>query len=79
MKPIYNKIAKTLKEENAEGKIAFVDTTKEAQLGQRFKIKSFPTVKYFKDGKFAWEYSEREEEKILEFMRKFGLIYLKIH
>lgn len=70
MKPIYNNVAKTLKEENAEGIIAFVDTTVEKELGERFKIKGFPTVKYFENGEEAWDYSERDEKKILEFMRK---------
>lgn len=47
MKPIFNSVAKTLKEENEKGVIAFVDTTKETKLGERFKIKGFPTIKYF--------------------------------
>jgi hypothetical protein len=70
MKPIMNKIAKTLKEENSENIIAFVDATKEKALGDRFKVKGFPTVKFFQDGEYAWDYNERDEKKILEFMRK---------
>jgi hypothetical protein len=48
MKPIFNRVAKTLKEENENSVIAFVDCTKETKLNSRFKIKGFPTVKYFK-------------------------------
>lgn len=69
MKPIFNNVAKQLKEENHEGVIAFVDTTVEQELGTRFKIKGFPTIKYFQNGEFAYDYSERDEKKILEFMR----------
>lgn len=47
MKPVYNKVAKTLKDENEKGIIAFVDATKERKLAERFKIKGFPTIKYF--------------------------------
>lgn len=47
MKPIFNRVAKQLKEENEKGIIAFVDATKERKLAERFKIKGFPTVKYF--------------------------------
>lgn len=92
MKPIFNRVAKTLKEENENSVIAFVDCTKETKLNSRFKIKGFPTVKYFKvcfflffpiknafflieknsqDGQFAWDYNERKEEKILEFLKKY--------
>lgn len=70
MKPVFNKVAKTLKEENSKSVIAFVDATKETKLGARFKVKGYPTVKFFKDGKYAWDYDERAEDKILEFMRK---------
>ena len=70
MKPTLNKVAKTLKEENSNTIIAFIDATKEQALGQRFKVKGYPTVKFFKDGEFAWDYSERDEAKILEYLRK---------
>jgi len=69
MKPVLNNVAKRLKEENESGIIAFVDATQEKKLGERFKIKGFPTIKYFKDGKVAWDYTERNEEKIYEFMK----------
>lgn len=70
MKPVLNNVAKTLKEENSNTIIAFVDATKEQALGQRFKVKGYPTVKFFKDGQFAWDYNERDEAKILEYLRK---------
>lgn len=70
MKPIFNRVAKQLEEENSKNKIVFVDATKETKLGQRFKVKGYPTIKFFKNGKVAWDYNERDEAKILEFMRK---------
>jgi hypothetical protein len=70
MKPIYNKVAKQLIEEGSENVIAFVDAIENPKVSERFKIRGFPTVKYFMDGKFGWDFSERDETKILEFMRK---------
>ncbi|XP_060077241.1 protein disulfide-isomerase A5-like [Ylistrum balloti] len=69
MKPDYAKAAETLKEENIEGILAAVDATKEKTVGDQFSIKGFPTVKYFKDGEFAFDVNERTEEKIVEFMK----------
>ena len=69
MKPVFNSVARQLRAEEAEGVIAFVDTTAEQALGERFKIKGFPTVKYFASGEYAFDYSERDEAKILAFMR----------
>lgn len=70
MKPIYGRVARKLREEGSENMIAFVDATESPKLAQKFKVKGYPTVKFFKDGKFAWDYDERDENKILEFMRK---------
>ena len=76
MKPIFNNVARTLKEEKSENIIAFVDATQEKSLGDRFKVKGFPTIKFFQDGEFAWDYSERDEQKILAFMRKYGIFLI---
>jgi thiol-disulfide isomerase/thioredoxin len=56
MKPVFNRVAKQLMEEDSENKIAFVDATKETKLGERFKVKGYPTIKMFKDGKVAFDY-----------------------
>lgn len=51
------------------GKLAAVDTTKETKLGTEFSIKGYPTIKYFRDGEFAFDVSSaREKDKIVEFM-----------
>lgn len=49
--------------------MAAVDATKEKKLGSEFGVKGYPTLKYFKDGEFAFDVSSlREKEKIVEFM-----------
>lgn len=46
-----------------------MDTTKETKLSSEFSIKGYPTIKYFKDGEFAFDVSSaREKDKIIEFM-----------
>jgi protein disulfide-isomerase/protein disulfide isomerase family A protein 5 len=52
------------------GALAAVDATKEGALGKRFGVKGYPTVKYFKDGEFAWDTpSLREASKITAYMK----------
>jgi len=68
-KPHFVSAAKKLAERNLEGKLAAVDCTKQQQLSKRFGIKGFPTIKYFKDGEFAFDAGDaREEASILKFM-----------
>ncbi|XP_058964969.2 probable protein disulfide-isomerase A4 [Pocillopora verrucosa] len=69
MKPEYTDAAKTMKEEEVPGVIAAVDATKETAVGKRFKIEGYPTVKYFKDGEFAFDVNERTADKIVAFMK----------
>ncbi|XP_038058107.1 protein disulfide-isomerase A5-like [Patiria miniata] len=69
MKPEYTDSAQQLTEEGLSGVLAAVDATKEKAVAQRFEIKGFPTLKYFKSGEFAWDLNERTGEKIQEFMR----------
>ncbi|KAF4532478.1 hypothetical protein B566_EDAN003054 [Ephemera danica] len=52
------------------GKLAAVDTTKETALGTRFSIKGYPTVKYFKDGAFAFDANVRDADRIVAFMQE---------
>lgn len=73
MKPVLNKVAERLTTESKEAsnnKIAFVDCTKATALAQRFGVKGYPTVKYFRDGKFAWDYTERDEQKIVDYLKQ---------
>nr|XP_027210450.1 protein disulfide-isomerase A5-like [Penaeus vannamei] len=69
MKPEYTAAATVLKEKGIPGKLAAVDATKETKLGAEFSVKGYPTIKYFKDGEYAFDVSSaREKDKIIEFM-----------
>jgi protein disulfide-isomerase-like protein len=69
LKPEYVTAAATMKEEEVNGILAAVDATKEKKLGERFTIKGYPTVKYFRDGVEAWDINVRTGDKVVEFMK----------
>ncbi|XP_052091657.1 protein disulfide-isomerase A5-like [Mytilus californianus] len=69
MKPEYTETASKMKEQNIVGTLAAVDATQHKTVSDRYKIQGFPTVKYFKDGEFAFDLNERTGAKILEFMK----------
>lgn len=69
MKPEYQEAATALKDEGIDGILAAVDATKDKRLGEEYKIQGFPTVKYFRDGLFAFDFNERTADKIVEFMK----------
>uniref|UniRef100_A0A914UM83 Thioredoxin domain-containing protein n=1 Tax=Plectus sambesii TaxID=2011161 RepID=A0A914UM83_9BILA len=69
MKPDYVDVAAKLKaKEGATGVLAAVDATEHRALGTLYNVQGFPTIKYFKDGQFAWDFKERAADKIYEFM-----------
>ena len=46
-----------------------MDVTKNKKVGEEFSIKGFPTLKYFKDGEFAYDVSpHRVKDAIVQFM-----------
>lgn len=70
LKPEYEKAAATLKKEKIPGILAAVDVTKETNLAEKFNVRGFPTIKYFRDGAFAFDTPQlREQSKLVEFMR----------
>lgn len=69
MKPEYEKAALAMKERNVPGVLAALDATKESAIGERYKVKGYPTVKYFVNGEFKFDVNVREAEKIVDFMR----------
>ncbi|KAI0233262.1 Protein disulfide-isomerase A5 [Lamellibrachia satsuma] len=69
MKPEYTQAAEKMKEEGIEGKLAAVDATQHRKVAERFKVKGFPSVKYFKDGNLEFDFNERTLDKIIEFMK----------
>jgi protein disulfide-isomerase A1 len=76
--PEYEKAATALA---AHGlKIAKVDATEEEELGNRFGVRGFPTLKLFKNGAFSQDYSgARTADAIVEYMvKKSGPSYTKV-
>ncbi|XP_046580143.1 protein disulfide-isomerase A5-like [Haliotis rubra] len=69
MKPDYSEAAKEMKEGGISGTLAAVDATKSRKMAEEYKVQGFPTVKYFKDGQYAFDVNERTKEKIMEFMK----------
>lgn len=69
MKPEYEKAAVIMKEKKLAGILAALDATKESEVGQRFGVKGYPTVKYFSHGEFKFDVNVRDADKIVEFMK----------
>ncbi|KAK7092365.1 protein disulfide-isomerase A5-like [Littorina saxatilis] len=69
MKPDYQEAAQLLKDQGIEGIVAAVDATKHRKAAEEYKVKGFPTLKYFKDGEYAFDVNEREKDKIIDFMK----------
>merc|ERR1719427_86991 len=73
MKPQYSEAAKEINtEDKVAGKLAAVDCTGKSneKLCEKFGVRGYPTLKYFKDGKEALKYSAgRKTEDLIAFMK----------
>eukprot|EP00116_Pleurobrachia_bachei_P009750 sb/3470012/ len=70
MKPEFSAAAKLLEEQGIAGKLAAVDVTQNRPLGDKFSVKGFPTVIYFKDGNKTFEHPGlRKQGDIVSFMK----------
>jgi protein disulfide-isomerase A1 len=49
--PEYVKAAKSLKDAGSAIRLAKVDATEENELGERFQVRGYPTIKFFRSGK----------------------------
>lgn len=71
LKPEYEKAATQMKTENIKGILAAVDATKEQTLAKKFKVKGYPTIKYYNAGQERWDVPHlRDADKIVSFMKK---------
>eukprot|EP01038_Epipyxis_sp_PR26KG_P013201 gene13201-17689_t len=64
--PVFEKVATELK---GEINVAKIDVTANRDLGTRFEIKGFPTVKFFSKGKVYTFKGRRSEEEFIQFVR----------
>ena len=72
------KVAKILSQENII--IAKVDATKEKNLSNKYKIASYPTIKFFKENTSVRYKGKRTENDLIEWARKMAsppVIFLK--
>ena len=49
--PEYAKAAAKMAEDKTDAKLAKVDATIESSLAEKFEIRGYPTLKFFRDGK----------------------------
>jgi len=71
LEPVYEKVAKTFENEKS-CVVAKVDADHEKELGSRFGVSGFPTIKFFPKGNKAGEEYDggRGEEDFIEFLNK---------
>ena len=69
MKADYALAAKQLKQKNISGELVTVDATVQTSLQQRFDIRGFPTLRYFRNGQNVAAYErKRKLEDLVDFM-----------
>ena len=69
MKPEYVAAAATLKGDDVAGVLAAVDATAEPKIAEKYKVKGYPSIKYFGGGRLRYEYGYgRTKDDIVEFM-----------
>ena len=70
MKPAFGQAAIDLKRFLPGAYLAAVDLTKTRLLSDRLKLTGFPTLKYYENGLFKFDYNGgRTKEAIVEFMK----------
>uniref|UniRef100_A0A1A9ZP08 Thioredoxin domain-containing protein n=1 Tax=Glossina pallidipes TaxID=7398 RepID=A0A1A9ZP08_GLOPL len=69
LKPEYEKAAVEMKNKKIPGILAALDVTKETSIAEQFKVKGYPTLKYFVNAQYKYDVHMREAEKLVEFMK----------
>lgn len=68
--PEYAAAAKILADKESPIKLAKVDATEEAKLGEKFDVKGYPTLKFFKNGKDVEYTGGRTSDTIVSWLEK---------
>lgn len=68
--PEYAKAAGVLKSESSEIRLGKVDATVQSELGERFKIRGYPTLKFFIDQQPIDYSGGRTSEEIIAWLKK---------
>lgn len=70
MKPAYMEAASLLKEQEVGGVLAAVDATKEVELGKKYNVNGYPTIKYFGADDVQYDYGYgRTAQDMVDFMK----------
>lgn len=77
--PEYEKIAKTLKENDPPIPVAKVDATKASALGSRFEVSGYPTIKILKKGEPVDYDGDRSEQGGLKNFHQIAVNFFRVH
>ena len=71
MAPEYAKAAGVLAEKDSLIKLGKVDATEEGPLAEKFEVRGYPTLKFFKNGKPTEYNGGRTADTIVTWVRDF--------